>query len=195
LSSEKSKTEEQTMIESSRPSRRQILAGAVMLSAGLELHTPRLFAESDEISRTAESIHQESLYPASPQQVFDALTDTSQFDRIIRIGSGADISSLGNKPTSIGREAGASFTIFGGHIIGRQIELVPNVRIVQAWRVVDWVPGIYSIAKFAMVEQGSKTRIVFDHTGFPQGLGKHLAEGWKSHYWDPLGKYLAAGSK
>ncbi len=102
--------------------------------------------------------------------------------------------ALGNMPTAISREPGGSFTLFGGHIIGRQIELTPNERIVQAWRVVDWAAGIYSIAKFELIEQGAGTKLVFDHTGFPQGLGQHLADGWKSHYWEPLEKFLAGES-
>lgn len=99
--------------------------------------------------------------------------------------------SLGTKPTEISREVGGQFTIFGGHIIGRHLELVPDERIVQAWRVVDWEPGIFSIAKFALVEAGPQTRIVFDHIGFPTGLAEHLAAGWKAHYWEPLQKFLA----
>ena len=78
---------------------------------------------------------------------------------------------------------------FGGHIVGRHIELVANERIVQAWRVIDWNPGVYSIVKFELAEQGSGTKLVFDHTGFPEGKGRHLAHGWKANYWDPLGKY------
>ena len=61
----------------------------------------------------------------------------------------------------------------------------------QAWRVVDWDPGVYSIAKFKLIEQGAGTKLVFDHTGFPKGQAEHLAEGWKSHYWDSLEKFLA----
>jgi uncharacterized protein YndB with AHSA1/START domain len=176
------------------PSRRRIIAGAAMISVGMAMPRTQLWAETVEIARTAESIHQETLYKASRKRVFDALTETSQFDRIIHIGTGRDISALGNKPTVISRDEGGSFTIFGGHIVGRQIELVPNERIVQAWRVVDWDPGIYSVAKFELVEQGAGSKIVFDHTGFPKGLGEHLAVGWKSHYWDPLEKYLAETS-
>jgi len=95
-----------------------------------------------------------------------------------------------NKPTQISREAGGTFTLFGGHIVGRHLELVPNERIVQAWRVVTWSPGVYSIAKFELTEQGSSTKLVFDHVGFPDGQGQHLAEGWKANYWEPLEKYL-----
>ena len=74
--------------------------------------------------------------------------------------------------------------------MGRQLELVPNQRIVQAWRVVDWKPGDYSIAKFELIDQGAETKLVFDHTGFPQGEAEVLAPGWKAHYWEPLRKFL-----
>jgi activator of HSP90 ATPase len=75
-----------------------------------------------------------------------------------------------------------------------QIELVPSIRIVQAWRVIDWNPGVYSIAKFSLTEHAGGTRLIFDHTGFPNGEGQHLADGWKANYWEPLQKYLAAKS-
>jgi hypothetical protein len=57
--------------------------------------------------------------------------------------------------------------------------------------VVNWKPGVYSLAKFELVEEGAGTRIVFDHTGFPKGDAEHLATGWKAHYWDSLAKFLA----
>ena len=98
---------------------------------------------------------------------------------------------LGDKPTEISRDVGGAFTLFGGYITGRHIELVPAERIVQAWRTGGWDPGVYSIAKFELVEQGSGTRIVFDHTGFPKGAAEVLASGWKAHYWEPLAKLLA----
>jgi activator of HSP90 ATPase len=76
-------------------------------------------------------------------------------------------------------------------ILGRHIELVPNERLVQAWREKSWAPGVYSVVRFQLIDQGSSTKLVFDHTGFPQGAAGHLAPGWWSHYWEPLQKYLA----
>ena len=94
-------------------------------------------------------------------------------------------------PTVISPEVGGAFSLFGGIILGRHVELVPDTRIVQAWRVAYWAPGIYSIARFELVEQGAGTKIVFDHTGFPKGDAEHLSSGWKAHYWEPLAKFLA----
>jgi len=39
--------------------------------------------------------------------------------------------------------------------------------------------------------QGSGTRVVLDHTGFPEGSYDHLYVGWKGHYWEPMQKHFA----
>lgn len=174
-------------------SRRQLLIGATVAFSGLTVFPIRALARAEEgISHTAESIHQEPIFKANPRRVYAALTDAKQFDRVTQLGAAMQSGmALGSKPTQISREAGGPFTLFGGHIVGRHIELVPSERIVQAWRVADWHPGVYSIVKFELTEQGSGTKLVFDHTGFPEGKGEHLAEGWKANYWEPLGKYLS----
>jgi len=67
---------------------------------------------------------------------------------------------------------------------------VANRRIVQAWRAASWPEGIYSIARFELLEQGAGTRVVFDHTGFPSEQAEHLESGWNENYWTALHKYL-----
>lgn len=133
-----------------------------------------------------DAIHQEVVFNASAKRVYDALTDATRFTAV------TTFSSVKNAPPSqISRDAGGVFSLFGGHIIGRHVELVPDKRLVQAWRVVDWDPGVFSIAKFELSDRGAKAALVFDHTGFPNGQGEHLAQGWHTNYWEPLKKYLA----
>jgi activator of HSP90 ATPase len=126
------------------------------------------------------TIHQEIIFKATPKQVYDALIDADQFSTV-----------TGGAPTEINAEAGGAFSLFGGMITGRNIELIPNERIIQAWRAGNWTEGTYSIAKFEIKEQGEETLIVFDHVGFPEGQDEHLAGGWNDNYWGPLEKYLA----
>jgi uncharacterized protein YndB with AHSA1/START domain len=133
----------------------------------------------------------EPFFKASRKRVFQALTDAKQFDKVIQLGAAIKTMSLGNKPTEISRDAGGTFTLFGGYVTGRHIELLPDERIVQAWRAGSWDPGVYSIAHFELTEQDSGTKLVFNHTGFPKGRGEHLATGWKINYWEPLEKFLA----
>jgi activator of HSP90 ATPase len=123
-------------------------------------------------------IHQEIDLNAAPQKVYEALLDAKQF------------TEFSGRPAEIDREAGGAFSLFKGHIIGRNLELVPNQRIVQAWRVVTWPEGAFSIARFDLKPQGAGTHVVFDHIGFPEGLRDHLAQGWEENYWSLLKKYF-----
>jgi activator of HSP90 ATPase len=171
--------------------RRQVLMGAASVVGGIMLTASRTQA-ADVVTHTGEVIHQEVVFNASVERVYSALTDAAQFDKVMHLSAAMQSGmALGNKPTQISHKAGGTFCVFGGHIVGRQIELVADKRIVQAWRVADWSPGMYSIAKFDLATQDSQTRLFFDHTGFPEGQGQHLAEGWQANYWEPLRKYLA----
>jgi activator of HSP90 ATPase len=125
------------------------------------------------------TIHQEVTFKAKPQRIYEALTDGKRFSAL-----------SGGAPAEIKAEAGGAFSLFGGAISGRTIELVPNERVVQAWRVGSWPPGVYSLAKFELKAQGTETRLVFDHTGFPAADREHLDGGWHKMYWEPLQKYL-----
>ena len=176
----------------SASTRRQILSGAAGAFGALIAGSAKVWASpQDGVSHAAESIHQEPVFKADRKRVYEALTDGKQFQRLVDLSGALKSGELGSKPVEIGPEVGGAFTLFGGHIIGRQLELVANQRIVQAWRVVDWNPGVYSIVKFELTADPSGTKIIFDHTGFPQGLGEHLADGWKAYYWEPLQKYLS----
>lgn len=131
---------------------------------------------ADDSSKSI-TIHQEIDFTASPERIYEALLDTKQFI------------AFSGRAAQINREVGGAFTLFDGHITGRNVELVPNKRVVQAWRATDWPEGAYSIARFELKPQGTGTHLVFDHIGFPEGLRDHLAEGWNGHYWELLRKY------
>ena len=177
------------------PTRRLAIAAVGMAFGGLALGSTKAWAGvEEEISHTAESIHQEAVFKASRKRVYEALTDTKQFNKVIELSGvmkSGMLSPGANQPTKISSEVGGAFTLFGGYITGRHIELVPSERIVQAWRAGGWDAGVYSIAKFELAEQGSGTKIVFDHIGFPKGAAEHLSSGWKAHYWGPLEKFFA----
>lgn len=174
------------------PTRREMIIGAAVAFGGVALGSVTVWAGDDlGISHTCAAIHQEVVFKASPKRVYEALIDAKQFSNVIALSAAVKSGAkLGDKPTEISREAGGAFMLYGGYINGRQIELMPSQRIVQAWRTGGWDPGVYSICRFELTEQGSDTKLVFDHTGFPESLAEHLATGWKINYWEPLTKYL-----
>jgi activator of HSP90 ATPase len=122
------------------------------------------------------TIHQETTFSAPPSRIYRTLVDLKEFGE----ATGA--------PASGDSTEGAAFTAFGGHITGRHIELVPDKRVVQAWRAKTWADGVYSIVRFELVAEGKGTKLVFDHTGFPEGEKEHLAGGWPAQYWEKIAK-------
>jgi activator of HSP90 ATPase len=124
------------------------------------------------------TIHQEVDFRATPERIYAALLDAKQFSAFT--GLGAEIQG----------QAGGSLRMFGGLIEGRNIELVANRRIVQAWREASWAPGSYSLVKFELAARGAGTHLVFDQSGIAEDDWKHLNDGWPLRYWEPLRKYL-----
>ena len=125
------------------------------------------------------SIHQEVTFPAPPSRVYRALVDSKEFAQL----TGAPASGHGAE--------GAAFSGFGGHITGRHVELVPDKRVVQAWRAKTWPEGLYSIVRFELLADGKGTKLVFDHEGFPEDAKEHLAQGWQANYWENIAKHVA----
>lgn len=179
------------------PTRRQMIAGAAAalctLAASSSVLAGAQQAKSQPQAPTAmpkaasgaipdalrTSLRQEVDFKATPEHIYEILLGSKLFTAVT------------GQPAEISREAGGVFSMFAGVIVGRNIELVPNVRIVQAWRPAYWPPGVYSLVKFELRKDGAQTKIVLDHTGFPEGDFASLGEGWGSHYWTPLTKFLA----
>jgi uncharacterized protein YndB with AHSA1/START domain len=175
------------------PARRQVLTGTAIAFAGFVFGLSEARANVDDpISHSAEAIHQEVTFKASRKRIYDALTDAKQFEQVVHLSDAMKTRMPPNaQPTRISTEPGGTFSTFGGLIVGMQIELVPNERIVQAWRPAYWKPGVYSLVKFALADSDSGIKLTLDHRGFPDGDGQSLLDGWNKNYWEPLQKFLA----
>jgi activator of HSP90 ATPase len=132
-----------------------------------------------DANKTRTSIHYELEFNASPQRFYLTILDEKQFGAFTGMAA------------TIDPAPGGAFNIFGGLIVGRTIELIPDRRIIQAWRATHWDPGVYSIIHFELKDSAAGTALTFDHTGFPPGEYDSLDVGWQSHYWEPLKKFFA----
>jgi activator of HSP90 ATPase len=169
------------------PTRRQLITGVATAFGGLALSSmvwgktqPQQMQEapSTAANQARTSLHQEVDFKAGSQRIYEVLLDAKQF------------AAFTGMPAEIDPKVGGAFSTFGGLIVGRNVELVANQRIVQAWRPTHWDAGTYSIVKFELKSQSSGTTVVLDHTGFPKGEFDHLNSGWPLRYWDPLKKFL-----
>jgi uncharacterized protein YndB with AHSA1/START domain len=135
------------------------------------------------------SIQQQAVIPASPAQVYAVLADAET------------LSGLSGMSGQTGRSEGEEFAAFDGHVTGRQIELVPGERVVQAWRFPMWDPGRYSVVRFTLAPEDGGTVLVIDQDGEPDGADAigchrtwhdHLDANWPTFYVAPLTRHFSA---
>lgn len=127
------------------------------------------------------TIRQSVLLPASPKVVFETLMTSKGH------------SGFSGAPARITPKVGATFTVWGGYIHGKNLELIPGKKIVQSWRPSEetWPEDYYSTVSFSLAAAKEGTRVTFVHSGvLPDHVG-HLSTGWKQSYWDPLKAFLA----
>jgi activator of HSP90 ATPase len=170
------------------PTRRQVITGIVVAFCS-RIVPPTLWGESQEramnetpssaANKSRTSLHQEIDLKATPQRIYEVFL------------SSKDFAACTGAPAEIDPKPGGAFAMFGGMIVGRNIELVTNQRIVQAWRPADWPAGLYSLVRFELKPRSSEATVILDHSSFPEGDYDHLSAGWHEHYWEPLKKFLA----
>lgn len=125
-------------------------------------------------------IQQTESISAPPNAVYELLTSSEQFAAM-----------TGGAPAEIDATEGGAISLFGGMITGRNIELVPGERIVQAWRPNPWDAGVYSLVRFSIEATDEGSSVSLDQSSFPDGEGEHLAQGWHDNYWNNMRTALA----
>jgi activator of HSP90 ATPase len=124
-------------------------------------------------------IEQSVVLPASPARLYAAYLNSLEHSRL----TGA--------PARISSKVGGKFTAFDGQLAGRNLILVPNKMIVQAWRATHWPPrDADSILILRFSAAGNGGRIDLVHVNVPEHDHKGVTDGWASYYWKPWKAYL-----
>ena len=123
-------------------------------------------------------IQQTVVFKASPHEIYELIMDSKQH------------SAFSGSPAKISRAAGGEFMAYDGYITGKNIELVPDKKIVQSWRAVDWPEGYFSTVTFLLLPLPDGTRLNFTHSGLPEGTEAEFTQGWIDNYWEPMKKLL-----
>lgn len=119
-----------------------------------------------------------AVIPASPQEVYHAWLSTKGH------------SGMTGSPAKISDKVGGTFDAWDGYIHGKNLELVPNTRIVQSWRTSEFSndePD--SMIEITFEPIGSQTKLTLKHTGLPPH-GKQYEDGWVESYFEPMKEYF-----
>ena len=116
--------------------------------------------------------------PAPPERIFAAWLDSNAHSAMT--GAGASVSP----------NPGEVFQAWDGYIQGRNLELEPGRRIVQAWRTVEFAddePDSRLEITFQAVPDG--TLVTIFHSELPPN-GMQYEQGWQESYFDPMLVYF-----
>jgi activator of HSP90 ATPase len=105
---------------------------------------------------------------ASPEKVFEALVNPD----IIQIWS--------RDEAKMGPDVGDNFTLWGGQMFGKNIEVIKNKKLVQEWNYDQW--DAPSKVTFTIKAKGKKTIVELLHEDVPEKSLKSIDEGWDQYY-------------
>ncbi len=92
-------------------------------------------------------------------------------------------------------EVGEGFTAWDGYISGRNIALIPNETIVQAWRTTEFDEQDQdSKLEIRLKQMNNGCEITLIHTEIPPGQPDY-EKGWEEHYFQPMREYFEKDSK
>jgi activator of HSP90 ATPase len=116
----------------------------------------------------------------TPQEVYEAWLSSKGHSEMT--GADAEASDI----------VGASFSAWDGYIEGKNLELVPNSKIVQSWRTSEFAdhdPDSTITVELTSIKAG--TRLKLSHRGAPDGQTSYEEHGWREFYFEPMKAYFA----
>jgi activator of HSP90 ATPase len=118
--------------------------------------------------------------PASPRAVYEAWL------------SSAGHSAMTGAKAKASKKVGAAYSAWDGYIVGRNLALEPDRRIVQSWRTTEFADDDPdSTVTVALTPLGAGTRLTLRHAGVPDGQTAYENEGWREFYFEPMQAYFA----
>jgi uncharacterized protein YndB with AHSA1/START domain len=120
------------------------------------------------------------IIPASPLDVYEAWLDSEVHSQMT--GAEARMSD----------KIGADFSAWDDDVRGRNLELVPGERIVQAWRTSKFTgENEDSIVTITLERADDGTLLTLVHSNVPDEHRHNEEGGWESNYFAPMRAYFA----
>ena len=113
--------------------------------------------------------------PATPEEIYLAITTPAT----LHLWTG--------EPAEMSTEPGSEFSLWGGSIVGRNLEFEPGRKIVQQWYF-DTQPEP-SIVTFKLHPAPQGTSVELKHTNIPDDDFEDIVDGWNTIYFGALSDF------
>ncbi|XP_062616577.1 activator of 90 kDa heat shock protein ATPase homolog 1-like [Saccostrea cucullata] len=135
---------------------------------GVKIHTKKIVGKEE--------------FKCRAEDLYRALTDVQM------------VQAFSASPVEMEVEKGGRFSLLHGNITGDFVELIPNQKIVQHWRVKSWPDAHYSTVTFEFDEKDDCTVLNYTQTGVPDTEYEKTKEGWAINYWNRMKQVFGFGS-
>jgi len=115
--------------------------------------------------------------PATPEEIYTALTNPLTLE----LWTG--------EPAEMSIEPGSEFSLWGGSIVGKNIEFEENKKLVQQW----YFDGqeAESIVTIKLHPDKNGTSAELRHTNIPNSDYEDMTEGWNDAYFGSLFEFFS----
>ena len=114
--------------------------------------------------------------PATPEEIYIALTNPFT----IELWTG--------EPAEMSTEPGTEFSLWDGSIVGKNLELEENKRIVQKWYFDGQAED--SIVTVKLHPDTNGTSVELKHTNIPDEAYADISDGWDESYFGALAEFF-----
>ena len=119
------------------------------------------------------------IIPESPDVVYQAWLDSAEHTK------------MSGSPAEVSAEVGGGFSAWEGYISGKNLELEAGVRILQAWRTLEFeTDDEDSLLEILFEGLDGGTQITLRHANLP-AHGMQYQQGWVDSYFNPMKDYFA----
>lgn len=91
-------------------------------------------------------------------------------------------------PVKMSDKEGFEFSLWGGDIHGKNVEVVNQEKLVQEWYAGDWPQP--SIVTFDLTHKNGCTTVYLTHQDIPDDEYREIDEGWDEYYLGKIKKLL-----
>jgi len=113
---------------------------------------------------------------AEPEEIFLALTNPFT------------IELWSDMPAKMDANEGTEFELWDGDICGKNLEIVPNQKLVQEWYFDDLQEP--SIATVKLHPHKTGTNVEVKHTNIPDEAFENINEGWREYYMGAIKRFF-----
>jgi activator of HSP90 ATPase len=100
----------------------------------------------------------------------------------------SEIGKWGAGPAVMDDKVGTQLSLWGGDVWGKNVEVVPNQKLVQEWYGGDWPQPSYVM--FTLEEKNGVTTVKLHQENVPEKEYEAIKDGWKRYYLGEIKKYL-----